>query len=60
MTKSEFIKIYILPYIVKTDKAFNRMLWNEQINFCIASGTLKESAGNWSKEPKKYFGEVIK
>lgn len=57
MKKSEFIKNYILPYIVKTDKPFNRALWNEQIDFCMRSELISKKAGNWTKEPKRYFGE---
>ena len=56
--KQDFVNFYILPYIIPSDKPFNRQLWNDAGDMCIKNGELSEKRFNqWVKTPKKYFGE---
>ena len=57
MKKREFVQVFILPYLGK-DKPRNRQLWNDQLDYCIQSGLIPESAERWVKVPKNKFGEV--
>ena len=56
MTKKEFVE-YIIPRLSSTDKPKNRELWNNSIDTLCKNGLVSNRAKNWSKVPKKYFGE---
>ena len=57
MKKSDFVRLYIKPYLRINDKPANRELWNSQIDFFLKSEQIPKRAENWIKTPKKHYGE---
>jgi len=56
MTKQEFYKNYVKPYLKKDDKPFNRQLFHETKDFLHRDNVISEKqCQNWVYPYNKYF-----
>lgn len=56
MTYNYFIKTYILPYLHKNDKPWNRMLFSQALDAAHRAGKITdEQAQNWIYPSTRWF-----
>lgn len=58
MTKKEFMKVYIAPYIKVDDRPYNRQLFNDTKDLLFKDGIVTEKqAESWVYPRNKHFEE---
>ncbi len=56
MTRTEFVRNYVMPYTQKNDKPFNRQLFNDTKDFLHKDGQITDrQVNNWIYPRTKLF-----
>ena len=56
MTRKDFFKTYVQPYMRKSDKPFNRQLWHDTKDSLHKDGLITDKqVNNWIYPRNKYF-----